>query len=109
MFLATIKMLLPIKKHGAVLKILKSIAEQNRVQPGCISSHVYGDLEEENVIMVEEMWRDKNNLERHLRSEEYRKLLLVVELALECPEITFKSIASSTGIETIEKARSQGR
>jgi quinol monooxygenase YgiN len=105
LLLATIRMLMPHQKRGEALKILRSIAEQSRVQPGCLSSRIYGDLEEENVIMIEEMWRDREDLEHHLRSEEYRHLLLVVELALECPEIKFKSIASITGIETIENAR----
>ncbi len=106
MVLATIRMLLPHQKRGEALKILRSIAEQSRVQPGCLSSRIYGDLEEENVLMIEEMWRDQEALGHHLRSEEYRNLLLVVELAIECPEIKFNSISSSTGIETIEKIRS---
>ncbi len=109
MVLATIRMLLPHQKRGEALKILRSIAEQSRVQPGCLSSSIYGDLEEENVITIEEMWRDQEVLGHHLRSEEYRNLLLVLELALEFPEIKFHSITSSTGIETIEKARSQTR
>jgi quinol monooxygenase YgiN len=99
-------MLLPHQKRGEALKILRSIAEQSRIQPGCLSSRIYGDLEEENVLMIEEMWRDQEALGHHLRSEEYRNLLLVAELALECPEIKFETIAGSTGIETIEKARS---
>ncbi len=109
LLLTTIRMLLPQQKCAEALKILRSFAEQNRVQPGCLSSRIYGDMEEENVIMIEEMWQDQKNLECHLRSEEYRNLLLVVEMALEFPEITFNSIANTTGIETIEKARSQGR
>ena len=109
MVLTTIRMLLPHQKRREALKILRSIAEQSRVQPGCLNSSIYGDLEEENVITIEEMWRDQEALGHHLRSEEYRNLLLVLELALECPEIKFHSITSSTGIETIEKARSQTR
>jgi hypothetical protein len=41
----------------------------------------------------------------HLRSDEYRNLLLILEMALEQPEIRFDTISGSTGIETIEKAR----
>ncbi len=45
----------------------------------------------------------------HLRSDEYRNLLLVLEMALKEPEIRFDTISSSTGIETIEKARIHAR
>ena len=106
MMLMTIRMLLPHKKRGDVLKILRSFAEQSRIQQACIHSRIYADLEEENVIMFEEMWRSSEDLERNTRSEEYRNLLLIVELALKCPEIKFNCISNSTGIETIEKVRS---
>ena len=70
---------------------------------------MYEDLDEKNVIMIEEMWQDEEALQRHLRSEEYLNLLLVLEMALRQPEIRFDTISSSTGIETIEKARSHAR
>ncbi|MDB4303709.1 antibiotic biosynthesis monooxygenase [Desulfosarcina sp.] len=104
MMLTTIRMLLPQQKRGDVLRILRSFAEQSRIQHACIHSRIYADLEEENVIMFEELWRSREELERNLRSEEYRNLLLVVELALERPEIKFNFISDSTGIEAIEKA-----
>jgi len=74
-------------------------------EPGCLSCHIYGDLQEKNVFMLKEVWRSEEDLGLHLRSDEYRNLLLVLEMALEPPEIRFDTISSSTGIETIEKAR----
>ncbi len=67
------------------------------------------DLQEENVFMLEQVWRSEEDLTLHLRTDEYRNLLLVLELARKQPEIRFDTISSSTGIETIEKARGQAR
>jgi quinol monooxygenase YgiN len=106
MVLATIRMLIPPKKHGEVLRILKSIAEQNRIQRGCLSCRIYKDAEEDNVFMFEEMWRSEEDLKNHLRSKEYGKLLMVVETALQNPEIRFNTITRQNGFERIEKARS---
>lgn len=103
---ATTRMLLPHKKVKEALNILKTLAVQSRAQPGCISLRLYGDLEEKNVILVEGMWQLQADLESYLRTDEYHTLLLVVEMALERPEIRFDTIAGSTGIETVEKARS---
>ena len=64
---------------------------------------------EKNILQLEEMWRSEEELERHLRSDEYRKVLLVLEMALKQPEIRFDTISSSTGIETIKKARTHVR
>ena len=109
MILATIRMTIPPKSSGEALKILRSMAELCRDDPGCLSCHIYGDLQEKNVLMLEEVWRSEEDLDLHLRSDEYRNLLLVLEMALKQPEIRFDTISSSTGIETIEKARSHAR
>jgi quinol monooxygenase YgiN len=106
MILATMRMTIPPKKRGEALRILKSMAERCRVHSGCLGCHVYEDVQEDNVFMFEEMWSSEEDLAQHLRSEKYRNVLLVLELALKKPEIRFDTISTSAGIETIEKARS---
>ena len=101
----TIRMLIPKKRRSEVLGILSSVAERCRFESGCISCRVYQGVEVDHAVMLEEVWRNEEDLERHLRSDEYRKVLLVVEMALEPPEIRFHTISHSTGVETIEKAR----
>ena len=105
MIFATVRMAIPPRKSDEALKILRSIAEQCRDEPGCLSCHIYGDLQEKNVLMLEEAWRSEKDLDLQLRSDEYRNLLLVFEMAFKQPEIKFYTMSSSTGIETIEKAR----
>jgi quinol monooxygenase YgiN len=107
MILATIRMNIPLQKRGEVLKILRMTAEQCRDYPGCLGFHIYEDLQEGDVILYEEVWSAQEDLDLHLRSEEYRNLLLVMEMACKQPEIRFDTISNSTGIEIIEKARNQ--
>ena len=109
MIQATIRMTIPPQKSGEVLKIIRSVVEQFRDDPGCLSCHLYGDLQEKNVLMLKEVWRSEEDLNLHLRSDEYSNLLMVLEMALKEPEIRFDTISRSTGIETIEKARGQAR
>jgi quinol monooxygenase YgiN len=109
MIQSTIRMTVSSQKSGEVLKILRLVVELCRDDPGCLSCHIYGDLQDKNVLMLEQVWRSEENLGHHLRSDEYRNLLLVLEMALKQPEIKFNTISSSTGIETIEKARSYAK
>jgi quinol monooxygenase YgiN len=109
MIVATIRMTIPPPKRREALQIIRSVAEQCRDNPGCLSCHIYGDLHEKNVLMLEEVWRTEEDLDLRIRSDEYLNLLLVLEMALKQPEIRFDTVSSSTGIETIEKARSQSR
>ncbi len=105
MFHATIRMLIPPKRRGEVLEILSSLAERFRFDPGCICCRIYQDVEVEPMIMLEQLWASGEDLERYLRSEEFHKVLLVIEMAVEPPEIRFEEVSRSTGVETIEKAR----
>ena len=106
---ATIRMLIPPKRRGEVLDILSSVAERSRFEEGCINSRVYQDVDSEPVFMLDQLWVSGEGLEGYLRSEEFRKVLVVVEMSLEPPEIRFEEVSRSTGVETIEKARSQAR
>ena len=78
---ATIRMTIPPQKCDEALKILRSMAEQCRNYLGCLSCRIYGDLQEKNVLMLEEVWRTQEDLNLHIRSDEYRNLLLVMEMA----------------------------
>jgi len=109
MIQSSIRMTMPSQKSGEVMKILRSVAELCRDDPGCLSCHIYEDVQEENVLMLEQVWRSEEDLTLHLRTNQYRNLIVVLELALKQPEIRFDTISSSTGIETIEKARGQTR
>lgn len=104
MIRATIRMKMPAQKIREGLEILRSVAERARVQPGSIDCRIYKDAQEENVIMFDELWRSQEDLDQHLRSADYREVLLVVEMAQEKPEVRFHEIVRSSGLETIEKA-----
>jgi len=107
MIQATIRLKIPPQKLESVLKILRAVVELCGVVRGCLGCHLYADLQEKDVLMLEQRWRDEEDLEIHIRSNEYRNLLLALELAVKRPDIRFDTISGSTGIETIEKARSQ--
>lgn len=109
MILVTMRMKMPSQKYGEALKILKSAKEYCKYDPGCLSSRIFNDIEEPDVIMLAQFWRSEEELFFYLRSDEYLNLLLVPDMVLEKPEVRFDTISSSTDMETIEKARSHMR
>ena len=109
MVLSTIRMAIPAEKHIDALKILKSIAQKSRDSSGSISSHIYRDIENSDILMIQECWEVVEKFELHARSDEYRNLLLVMEMSLKQPEVRFDTISESMGIETIEIIRSDFR
>ena len=105
MILSTIRMIVPPKKRDEVLKILISTAEYSRLRAGCLSCQVYEDVQEKGAILFNAAWRSREDLEQHLRSDEFYNILLAMEMSVIEPEIRFDTVSESTGIETVEKAR----
>jgi quinol monooxygenase YgiN len=102
---SSIRMLIPLDKQSEALDILSSVSARIQNEPSCIISRIYRGVDEVRAIMVEELWENQDDIIHHLKSDNYRRVLLVIEMADEPPEIRFDTIVSSSGFETIEKAR----
>jgi quinol monooxygenase YgiN len=105
MIYAIARITIPSPMVKDALEILCSVTQRSRFERGCIRSTVYRDAEVENAVMLEQVWENEADLANHLRSDEYRKVLLVAEMALPTPEIRFDVVAHTSGVETIQKAR----
>jgi quinol monooxygenase YgiN len=107
MIQATLKMDFTPQKIDEAVHILRSIIERIRTEPGCLSCSVYQDTDNEHLVVFEEKWRSDEDLQRHLRSECYQKVLLVMEMAVRHPEVRFDTITDTSGVEIIKKARTK--
>jgi len=103
-YLSTVYMRLPKKIRREAWDILTSMIERIKVETGCISCRIYQDILAREMVMVQELWEDENSLTKHLRSPEYRNILMVADMATEPPEIQFHQIVRSAGMNTIEDA-----
>jgi quinol monooxygenase YgiN len=101
----TIRIVTKAENQKEAFAILRSVAEQTKVEPDCISSRIYRDTQNDCALMFEELWKSEEYLYKHIRSDTYRKVLFVIEMAVEEPEIRFETISRANGIETIEQAR----
>ena len=105
MIQAMVKMEFGPKKIAEAVKILRSIEERIRATRGCISCSVYQEAGNHCSVVFEEKWKSDADLQRHLRSEDYQKVLMVIEMADTRPEIRFETVSDLGGVEIIEDAR----
>lgn len=108
MILVTLRIVLAPAARAEVLQTLRSVAGPTRVKAGCVGCWLYRDTENENAVTLVEEWRTWADLERHLGSDDYRKILAVMDSAVEPPGLRFHTIAHSDGFEAVEKARDPG-
>jgi len=102
---ATIKMTVPAEKRKEVLQTVKAILGPIRRERGCISCHCYADVEDESVFFFEEVWKTREDLEDHLRSDHFSVLNGAMRLLRAEPDIRFNTIVSTVGLEAIKAAR----
>lgn len=101
---STIRMLIPLNKQIEAIEILQTVCAQIQFNPNCISTHLYRGVDDGRAVMIEERWTCDEHVIQHLRSDIYRRILLVIEMAEEPPEIFFDVVERSAGIEKIETA-----
>jgi quinol monooxygenase YgiN len=107
MIQAMLKMDFKPGKAAEAVGILCSMLERIRATTGCIDCSVYRQAGNECQVVFEEKWKSNEDLQRHLRSEEYRKVLMVMEMAVTRPEVQFETVSGLGGVELIEEARSK--
>ena len=108
MIRANIRLTLPIAQQKGVMEILGRYAERTRFLGGCVSCRLYHDVLDPKALMLEEVWDDENVLNRHLGSDPFRDILLVIEMASAAPEVSFIQFTEVSGFERIERVRGEG-
>ncbi len=102
---STVRIITRPERHHEALRILCSLAERTRALTGCIACFVYRDVQMEHAVMLDQRWDSLESMTQHLRSDDYRNVLLAMEMASEPPEVHFETVSHVTGMEMIKKAR----
>lgn len=105
MIIVVLRMVVRSEKREDLMKTVRGILEPTRVENGCIDYHFYQDIEDNNTFVILEEWETQQNLERFIRSENYRLLLTAMELLAEPPEIKINAISYTAGLEAVKAAR----
>jgi quinol monooxygenase YgiN len=100
--LVTLKMTVHPKRRRDLLETMRGMLEPARVERGCLSYHLYEDVENRNVFVMVEEWATQEDIERHIRTDNQRRLLALMDLLSEQPEFRFNTVSHTAGIELIE-------
>ena len=105
MIVCTLRVFLSETDCSEVITSFEPLIEWTRVQAGCRACHLLTDIEDPRALVLWEEWDTQKDLDRHLRSEDYRRVIAAMELSQEAPEIHFYTAASRGGFEVVEAAR----
>ena len=76
-----------------------------RAQPGCLSCGLYQEIGNGEQLLYMEAWETQGQLERHMRSIRYERLLAVMDASVQQPVLRYQTISMVTGLEYLEAVR----
>ena len=102
--LVTLKMIVRPERRSDLLETMRGMLEPARVERGCLSYRLYEDVENRNAFVLLEEWATQEDLERHISKGNQRRLLALMDLLIEQPELQFNTVSHTAGMDLIENA-----
>jgi len=98
-----------IEKRTEVMQTLLSMIEPTENERGCLSCHVFRDIENKNVFSLIQEWRTREDLDDHIRSDRFSVLLGTKSLLSEPQQIEIHTVSQSEGMESVNTTRNKRR
>ena len=102
MILVTLRMIVRSERRSDLLETMRGMLEPARVERGCLSYRLYEDVEDGNTFILVEEWETQHDLESHIRTKNQRRLLTLMDLLSEQPELRFNTVSHTVGMDLIE-------
>ena len=102
MILSTVRMIVQPERRQDLLETMRGMLEPARVERGCLSYRLYEDVEDRNTFALVEEWETQKDLENHIRKDNQRRLLALIDLLSEQPEWRFNTVSRMAGMDLIE-------
>jgi quinol monooxygenase YgiN len=82
-----------------------SLMGPTRAERGCLRCELYTNWSDSNVVLLETLWKTREDLVQHLKSARYKSFLQLVEASTETPLIEFFFVSQINGLEIVKQVR----
>lgn len=106
MIIATIRIAADSENIDKIIEILSSVKGQVAGKSGCISCLILQEVNNGNLISYEELWENQAQLNKHIYSNLYKKILVAIDMSSQPPVVKFSTISSVTGMELLRECLS---
>ncbi len=105
MIMTTLAVAVESGRREEIMKIFWLLLGPVRAEPGCQGCRLYEEVGDENMFLYVEEWDTQENLERHMRSARYERLLAIMETSAGPPTLRYDVVSCSRGMEYLEAVR----
>jgi quinol monooxygenase YgiN len=105
MILVTLSISPPPDRREEMVEVFWMLLGPVRVEPGCLACGLHEEVGDGGAFLYVEEWETAEQLERHMRSARYERLLAVMEASARPPVLRYHTISGSKGLEYLQAVR----
>jgi quinol monooxygenase YgiN len=94
-------------RNPEMLRTLGTIRLTAQLDRGCSRTHLGSDALDPEVLFYIEEWPRRENLDRRLRSPDFRTLLALLEAAAAAPVVEFRTVSEIRGLDYVAAVRGE--
>ena len=108
MEMVTLRISVPRHVTTHVIDLFESYRGPVSVKAGCRSVQLYSLFSDPGEFMLIEEWGSPAALHDHIRSDDFRKVLALMDLAAKAPDLKFHRVSSAKGFALVAELRHGG-
>jgi quinol monooxygenase YgiN len=105
MIVVTLRVLVSPENRRELVQTVRSLLRNIQGQKGCLGSHFYCELGDEEALCLIEEWETQEDLNKYFRSDDFAILFGAINLLKKSSGIEFRLLTPMAGIEAVESAR----
>jgi quinol monooxygenase YgiN len=105
MIVMTLEIKTPRMKREEIIDTLRQITRPTEARAGCLGCCICQDLHRMDTLTYVEEWETDKDLERRIRSDQFLKILEVMEFSAATPALRFLFVSETDGLKTVEMIR----
>jgi quinol monooxygenase YgiN len=105
LIIESLRIVVRAAKREELRRALAAWIGPTQVESGCMDCRILQEAQEPHSFCYEAQWKTPDDLMRHLRSEHYKRLLVLMDLGEEPPVVQFHTVTETKGLDLIQHAR----
>ena len=92
-----------LEKHDELVQTLTILIEEIKKEKGCVQCSFFRNVTDENILLLDEEWEDREHMDKHLKSNNFKILRGATSYLLsEDPEITMATAPDRAGMKELK-------
>ena len=105
MVVMTLRIKVSPMNRAEIVKLIRPIIGPTEAHPGCLIFRLYSEMDDDDALLLLQEWRYQEDLDKFIRSRDFKRILAAMELASQTPEFCVNTVTSKSGWEFVEKLR----